>query len=374
VNFSVPSRRARPLGLLVALVLVGGLLSATPGSAVAQPAVQPAARTGVQAGAQPSVTASAVEQKKKAKKPALCRKLYYSRVMGQRPTYARGLKSYPARSITCRAYWLTGVDDNFVPQAVAIDGATAWVSGYTWPSDVNHNRCRVQHINLTTGALMADQVLLGGKRADGHYEECRHGGGLALDANGLWISESGRLWLVNPSKVGVDPTNAVTRYWDVPQSPVRASTIVINNDTLGMAYYTSNPSQSVLSWFGIARLLAPGVQTLVASPTLPTEAGTYRQQVLPTRTQGLFWWKGHGGLYSTRSHGACSRVVAPGGRQFGVIPGLEDIEFSADGSRAYLMSEKAARPFTGPGEKLVPFLTQVPAKDLLKLRGAGSCS
>ena len=98
---------------------------------------------------------------------ARCDGLSFRDVLGRPPAYgARELRRFPARQYACRAMWLPHLQQWFVPQSLALDGATAWVSGYTWHRDVADRACRLLRVRLATGTVLADQGRLVGAPGD----------------------------------------------------------------------------------------------------------------------------------------------------------------------------------------------------------------
>ena len=62
---------------------------------------------------------------------------------------------------------------------------------------------RVLREDLRTGRLLADRPRVRGSVPGGPEVSCRHGGGAALDRHGLWLTESSRLWLLDPGSLDV---------------------------------------------------------------------------------------------------------------------------------------------------------------------------
>ena len=89
-----------------------------------------------------------------------------------------------------------------MPQGLALDGRTAWVSGYRWRKAYGDRPCRLLRVDLRTGKLLASTGQLTGSVGERRSTFCRHGGALSLDRHGLWLAEADRLWLVDPDRVG----------------------------------------------------------------------------------------------------------------------------------------------------------------------------
>lgn len=298
-----------------------------------------------------------------------CTGIRYRDVRGTAPSYGlRRLRTYPGLRHACRGYWLPHDEHGFVPQGLALDGRTAWVSGYTWHTDVADNACRLMHLDLRTGRLLADQGRLVGAPGDRRPTFCRHGGGLALDRHGLWIAERDRLWLVDPDKVGgKDAGHAVIRVWRL-RAPVYGSTMMIRAGRLVLARYRSAPRSS-LSRFRIKDVLRPGVLELVGRARQSFELGRASHQRMAGHAQGITWR--HGPVV-TVSRAGCGDVVLPGGRRIGLIPRIEDIEFTGR-NHVWVLSESSAQAFQHPDRPVVPMLSKYVTSKVLALHGPGDC-
>ena len=132
--------------------------------------------------------------------------------------------------------WLPHTSRWFVPQALVLDGDTAWVSGYRWNRDVADRPCRLLRVQLATGKVLLDETPLVGTAGDSKPTFCRHGGGLVKDRHGLWIAELERLWLVDPARVGTG-RSPVLRMWRVHR-PVHGSTAVLRGDRIGLGHFS----------------------------------------------------------------------------------------------------------------------------------------
>ena len=107
-------------------------------------------------------------------------------------------------------------DRGFVPQCVALDGRTAWVSGYRWQRDFGQRACHLLHVSLGTGRLLAPTDRLVGRIGQRSETFCRHGGAETLHRHGLRVVGSNRLWLVEPERVG--QADQVRRVWFVDRA------------------------------------------------------------------------------------------------------------------------------------------------------------
>ncbi len=147
-----------------------------------------------------------------------------------------------------------------MPQGLALDGDTAWVSGYRWRQAYGDRPCRLMRVDLRTGKVLASTTRLTGSVGDRRSTFCRHGGALSLDRHGLWLAEADRLWLVDPARVGRQ--DQVLRVWRTVR-PVRGSALLDGSRSeLGLASFADRRA-GVTRTFAYRDLLAPGVTTLV---------------------------------------------------------------------------------------------------------------
>lgn len=126
-------------------------------------------------------------------------------VVGTAPAYLDAgipLARYANDQAVCRAVWLPRLDRQFVPQGLAVEGHTAWVSGYRWRPGYGHRSCQLVHVDLRTGRQLGFQRRLDAALPGTGRVTCKHGGGLRLDQYGLWVAETKRLWLVDTERVG----------------------------------------------------------------------------------------------------------------------------------------------------------------------------
>jgi hypothetical protein len=305
-----------PLGLLLALVLLSSCSQAE------RPEAVPAGR---------------------------CSGVDYNDVRGEEPNLARPpLEEYPVSEAVCAAYWIPQVDDDFVPQALEVDGPTAYVGGYRWVKSFGKRPCQIAVVNLRTGAVKAFVAKFQAPVYGSRPTYCRHGGGMELNEDGLWISEHARLWLLDPQKLGHgDP---VLRVWRL-QKPVVGSTVVITRRRLGLSA-TSLHTSAPVSWFRLADVLAPGTTRL----THPVATGT-----VPPRMQGMtadaegVWFS------SSRTH--CAALQPPHHRAVSFVPGAEDIELV--GRSIWTVSESGSKVYLDPDEDVVPMLLRLDRRAVL---------
>ncbi len=294
-----------------------------------------------------------------------CRGLHRDDVSGPLPSYVDGaLARFANDTAMCRALWLPTADRWLVPQGLALDGETAWVSGYRWHRELGRRPCRLLHVSLRTGRLLASTDRIAAE-VYGPYETfCRHGGALSLDRHGLWVVESDRLWLVDPHRVG--HPDQVRRVWRL-ETPVRGSVLVDGSRTqLGIGTWRDD-RRGRMSWFRYRDLLEPGVSAL-GSARGAHRAGQVRTSTTVRRVQGTARGRGAGvarGVWSTASTTTCGMLVDPGGRRIAFAPGAEDVEFDGRG-RVWAVLESGARPYQRVGRPLVPMLAQFDVGQLVR--------
>ncbi len=290
-----------------------------------------------------------------------CPGVHFDDVRGPVPSYAgTRLARFANDQAMCRGLWLPTADRWFVPQGLALDGGTAWVSGYRWRRAYGDRPCRLLHVDLATGRLLASTDRLTGSVGERGPTFCRHGGALSLDRHGLWVSEADRLWLVDPARVGHgDP---VLRVWRT-EHPVKGSAI-LDGSAGGLAlvsFVDGGPGRT--RWYSYRDLLADGVTTLVAGPARrPTQAGPRRTTSAVRRVQGVT--RTPSGVWSTSSVTTCGMLLTPGGRRIAFAPGAEDLELDGRG-RLWAVLESGARNYQRDGRPLVPMLAQFDVRTLL---------
>jgi hypothetical protein len=295
-----------------------------------------------------------------------CSGVHLDDVRGPRPSYVDGvLARFANDDAVCRGLWLPTADRWFVPQGLALDGRTAWVSGYRWHRGFSGRACRLLHVSLRTGRLIASTDRIQAEVYGPHLTFCRHGGALTRDRHGLWVVESNRLWLVDPARVG--RADQVRRVWRLAPG-VRGSVLVDGaRPVLGIgAWRDDGPAR--MWWFRYRDLLAPGVTELVAGGSRrgspgAGQAAAVRASSTVRRVQGTT--RGPGGVWSTSSTTYCGMLVAPDGRRSGFAPGAEGIDLDGHG-RLWAVLESGSRPYQREGRPLVPMLVQLDLRTLLR--------
>lgn len=330
-------RRVRPAVLLLvgALVVLGACTSAQP----PDPATTQVARVGG------------------------CDGVSYDEVRGPEPDPPRGtLRDYRAAASVCDAWWLD-LPDDFVPQGLEVDGGTAYVVGHR-AGEVGSKPCQVAAVALPEGDTRAFAPRLdppGAPATGAAY--CRHGGGAALTAAGLWVVETSRLWLLDPDRLADDP---VLRVWRLGDG-VRGSTAAAGHGRLVVAgYRPDGPGRA--RWYDESALLESGVTTLVEDAPGAGEVAMERSTRVPARLQGLALTPA--GVPWAVSSGISCGVVRPGGPPRDFVPGAEDLVV---GRRSiWTVSEASAPPYRDVDGALVPRLLRLD-REAVEAGGPATC-
>jgi len=321
-------------GLRVMFVL---LLLLASGSVVSMNSVS-------QVGAQTvSQTASRVKVKK-------CSGIDRNAVRGAEPTYTgKPLAEFRNHRRLCRGIWLPRPRRHLVPQGLAVSGRTAWISGFRHRKGFGQRPCQLVGVNLFTGKPIAFHSAIYGQVGKRPRTYCRHGGGILQRGKWLWMVESSKLWLVDVSQ----PSSVLeaSRAWRI-EAPVRGSSIVAYGDRLGLVpFQTKGPAR--IFWFSFKQLRKRGVLDLAVRREGTHQVGAVSSTPVPRLVQGATL-DSSGRLYLSRSNLSCGELVTPWGGRIAFIPGAEGIQFSADGSRLWVVSESGAQPYASPGKPLTP--------------------
>ena len=282
-----------------------------------------------------------------------CRPLEAGAVRGRPPTYlpaGAGLEPLPVSDAVCAGVWAPRAAAALVPQGVAVRGGTAWLTGYD-EGEPGSLWCRVVRLDLRTGALLADRRRVSGQVGAGPEVSCRHGGGVALDRHGLWLTESARLWLMDPRSL------EVLRGWRLAD-PVQGSFGLLDDrGRIGLGRFRPSrvhPGRAALDWFDLSRVLAPGVVELGLDDAVSSRK-------VPSHAQGAVWARmgGRTGVWFARSHTRCGVLEGPGGVRRAFLPGAEGMA-AGPGSSLWTVSESAARSFWRLGGRpVVPTLSRL---------------
>lgn len=289
---------------------------------------------------------------------ATCAPVTAADVRGRAPAYLPrdvDLAALEVSGAVCEAVWAPRAAAAFVPQGVAVRGRTAWLTGYD-EGEPGSLWCRVLRIDLRTGALRADRPRLVGSVGGGPEVACRHGGGVALDGHGLWVTESSRLWLLDPGSL------EVRRAWRLAD-PVQGSFGVLDpRGRIGLGRFRPSrvhPGRAALDWFAIDALLAPGVVELGVDDAVASRR-------VPSHAQGAVWARlgGRTGVWFARSHTRCGVLEGPGGVRRAFVPGAEGMAATDEG--LWVVSESTARGYWRLGGRpVVPTLSRL---DTARLR------
>ncbi|WP_157571006.1 hypothetical protein [Nocardioides insulae] len=255
--------------------------------------------------------------------------------VGRAPSYAEAYDGaydhYPHDEDACRAVWLPGAEDGFVPQGLAVRGGTAWVSGYG-DAEPGRRYCWVMRVDRATGDLLGERRW----RPDASVL-CRHGGGVALDGDGLWLVENKALWLLD-----ADTLRILARH---PIEDLKASVLVTDRSgRLGIGSFRRQRAGR-LHWFELAPLRARADGT----PLSAAEATSHRR--ITRGAQGFSW---SAGLWQTSSTSTCALGVLPGGGRVGLVPGAEGL--ARQGRTLWVVSETASAAYQRAGRSAVPML------------------
>lgn len=290
-----------------------------------------------------------------------CRPLEAASVRGRLPAYLPdgvGLEALAVSDAVCAGVWAPPAAAELVPQGVAVRGRTAWLTGYD-EGEPGSLWCRVVRLDLRTGALLADRPRVSGRVGAGPEVACRHGGGVALDRHGLWLTESARLWLLDPG------TLEVRRAWRLTD-PVQGSFGLLDDrGRIGLGRFRPSrvhPGRAALDWFDLDEVLAPGVVELGLDDAVSSRK-------VPSHAQGAVWARmgGRTGVWFARSHTRCGVLEGPGGVRRAFLPGAEGMAMVASGPGAGLwtVSESTARSFWRLGGRpVVPTLNRLDTRRL----------
>jgi hypothetical protein len=296
-----------------------------------------------------------------------CHGLKHAQVRGAKPTYTRKkLANFPNHKIQCHGVWLPEPRRYFVPQGLAISGNSAWVSGFRYREGYGKRPCQLMRVNLLTGRRLASHSAIYGQVGKRPRTYCRHGGGIMQRGRWLWIVESSKLWLVDPSRRG-SVLNA-RRAWRI-EAPVRGSAIVATAHRIGLVPFQTRGAPRIY-WFDIKSLIKPGVLDLATRSAGRSQLGAVRSTRVPRLVQGATL-DAYGRLYLSRSNLSCGELVTPFGRRIAFIPGAEGIQFAARGRRLWSVSESGSWPYSRSRKPLTPGVSSFEWPRLVNGKRAG---
>ena len=283
---------------------------------------------------------------------ASCPLVTYGDVVGTAPSYLpHELTDYWGRRAVCRARWLGGSTGRFVPQGIAVDGSTMWVSGYDAGAE---NLCRVLRLSLPSLRVEAAQTAIRGRLSTGSTS-CRHGGGIAVQGGRLWLMDTARLWLIDRSAFG--RRTAVQRVWRL-DGAVRGSTGVLRGGQLGLGRYSLKGTGRV-DWYDTDRLVASHSEVISDSDRVDRVRnglqGLAVGRLRPSMRPRL--WRTFVGPPR------CSVLLGPGARRAPVMPSVEGLAFGGGG--VWVLSEASADLYYDDGpDPVVPQLVRYSASRL----------
>jgi hypothetical protein len=290
--------------------------------------------------------------------PALegCGPIEYDDVPGQAPSYVDGpLASLPNDHAMCRGAWLPRTRRDFVPQGLVVRGHQAWVSGYDHGrTPFGSDSCRIIRLDLRDGREIAQQTPIESELTPRVPGVCRHGGGLALTEEGLWVSQRTKVWLLDPDSL------AVRRVWHLVDEVWGSFLVVDDAGRLGVAGFSSH-HRKTMHWFDIADVLAPGLIDLTPDDAVAVQLG-------PKSGQGALWadlGPGRARVWFTRSNTHCGELWAGPKLRFAFLPGAEGVAYVR--GKVWVVSETTAAPyFLDGGRPVVPTLAQYDVSDFAR--------
>lgn len=226
-------------------------------------------------------------------------------------------------------------DDGLVPQGLVVRGRTAWISG--GDADTEPRTCVVVRVDLDTGEVL--------RRAE--PPRCFHGGGLARDRHGLWLVDTRRLLLLDPS------TLEVRRSWGLTE-PLRGSFATTDAaGRLGIGRWLPHRRGS-LDWLRTDALVASAAATITADDVVAAVR-------TPPRAQGVVLVDGE--PWFARSVTRCGVLVGPDGRRRAFVPGAEGMQLVGD--TLWVVSESGSSYVQALGGRPdVPTIVRLPLADV----------
>lgn len=255
------------------------------------------------------------------------------------------LDAFLVERALCEGLWLPRADRDFVPQGVALIGDEAVVSGYDGGGPEETHVCRLLRVDLTSGRQLADTGPITGA-ALGNDLVCRHGGGVVVEEDRLWVVATRRLWLLDPD------TLEVRRIWQLEERVWGSWLVIDDRGRLGIgAFRDDRPGR--LWWFDVDSVLAAETSAL-------DEATSVGDRRVTSNAQGALWGDlgpGRPGLWLTVSNTLCGVLLSPGGRRIAFLPGAEGLSLSRDD--LWAVSESATRIYQARGGRpVVPMLAR----------------
>ena len=267
----------------------------------------------------------------------------------------RRLTRFWGDEAVCRGLWLGGRLGRFVPQGLAVQGRTAWVTGYNGGAPMSRRACRLLKVDLRRAEVVKVQARIAGAVPGRPPTYCRHGGAVVADGpKRLWVVETRRLWLLDPRRIGHQ--DAVRRVWRL-EGGVRGSVgVMVPGKGLGLGRHASS-GRGRIDWFDPRGIRRSSRGILRASDT------EHAPQGLQGLTYGRLRPQASKGLWLTMSHSGCGVLIGPRGQRLPVVPGAEGLAFDGRGG-LWMLSEASVRLYYDRGDPVVPQLVRYSVEDL----------
>lgn len=282
--------------------------------------------------------------------------------MGQRPGYLKVLAtSVPNEAAIGRKIFAPGLDDDFVPQGLAVVGAHILVSSYkpTPDMDSNNGPCRVFRIEARTGKPAG--------QFDLPLENCNsHAGGMAYLGDGrLVLADTWMLSIVDlPKALAAGTAAGAIRTVKIRRdSALRGSFAGAEGRDAWIGHWSREAGKSK------AFMLPPDFFERHAGTTVD-ESTTVASMPIPVESQGIAFDPA-GNVWTTTSRSntlsKLYRIDRKGNvaAEFDMPIGLEGIAFDGAG-KLWTMTESGTRKYLRWGEQFnFPYVFEV---DLAKLK------
>ena len=244
---------------------------------------------------------------------------------------------------------LEGANKGFIPQGLALAaGSQAWVTGYVPGKD-----CWVMRVDLHSGDVLRRQVGIDAKGVPA----CSHAGGAMLNKDGLWVADTHRLWLLDPSRIG--KSNAVLDHWTLYQGTekpkkLKGSFLLDTAGRLGIGQFGKKAGK--IQMFRFSDLRRDSTHTLIGQGNPGVgEAAPNGSIEARKKAQGAEWGP-DGGLYVAASTSTCGLLHQDGtngSHDYGFGPGVEEFEFEGD-TRVWAVFEASAEKYKTRAISLSP--------------------
>ncbi|MDQ3026105.1 MAG: hypothetical protein M3R58_06335 [Pseudomonadota bacterium] len=282
--------------------------------------------------------------------------------MGQRPGYLQVLAtSVPNEAAVGRKIFTPGLDDDFVPQGLAVVGAHILVSSYkpTPNLDSNNGPCRVFRVEARTGKPAG--------QFDLPLEHCNsHAGGMAYLGDGrLVLADTWMLSIVDlPKALAAGTAAGAIRTVKIRRdSALRGSFAGADGRDAWIGHWSREAGKSK------AFMLPPDFFERHAGTTVD-ESATVASMPIPVESQGIAFDPA-GNVWTTTSRSntlsKLYRIDRKGnvGAEYDMPIGLEGIAFDAAG-KLWTMTESGTRKYLRWGDQFnFPFVFEV---DVAKLK------